>query len=153
MFQTVVRMTITNIEIYNKLDLVINKIDIINKQLEIKNWVQREYVNYVQFRKLLKQTTQFLQCDIHEIINDLNTSPQDKIKSVNEITHDYTESIIHFLDNNFLIVRKKNEEVHMIFEKLELILEKMSVNERISKCYNDICDLKEQIRGFETMSI
>ncbi|NBP00794.1 MAG: hypothetical protein EBU90_11805 [Proteobacteria bacterium] len=146
-------MTITNIEIYNKLDLVINKIDIINKQLEIKNWVQREYVNYVQFRKLLKQTTQFLQCDIHEIINDLNTSPQDKIKSVNEITHDYTESIIHFLDNNFLIVRKKNEEVHMIFEKLELILEKMSVNERISKCYNDICDLKEQIRGFETMSI
>lgn len=146
-------MTITNLEIYNKLDLVLNKIDIINKHLEIKNWVQREYVNYVQFRKLLKQTTQFLQFDIHEIINDGNTSTQEKIKSVNETTQDYTESIIHFLDNNFLVVRNQNENVHMILEKLELVLEKMSVNERISKCYNDICDLKERVQSFETMSI
>ncbi|NDD83672.1 hypothetical protein EBZ38_05230 [bacterium] len=108
----------------NKIDAIQNKLDIVTKHLEIKNWVKSEVINYVNFRGLLNQSIRFLQADIHETLLDQSISNEDKMESVNETISDFSNSIFYFFDCTFSTYHgNANVEVH---NKLEMILEKLS---------------------------
>lgn len=140
-----------NIDLWNKFNLLENKIDIINTTLNLKKYIRRDMLNYNEIKKNITNILYELK---QEVVSHLNISNTQMIYGLDVLFNDHIECLFSKMDdlynengdiNVYNSVKSIEEKIGHIYYENEIIKHQLSLGDEIRKIGDTITTLENDI--------
>jgi hypothetical protein len=146
-----------NIDIANKFNLIENKLDVLNTTLNLKKYILKDFLNYIEFKKYIQHTFYELK---NEILSQIETT--ETINKVNNIFVEYIDYIFVIIDEKvktfynekdldvnvytYESVKNMEDKINNLYFENEVIKHQLQLGERIYKLEDTLNNLQTDIK-------